>query len=817
MSASRVHAVGTASLTDGDLTAPPRAGSPRGWWRAAVDRLAGSDPGLSQLRTALQAVLGMALALLATWGLVHATGAMQVDPAGLPPAVVAAQHHGALVVALIVSGLVAMLASFNVRDATVRGQLVSGALLPLPMLASVAVGIALSRWHPLALAWMVVALAGGVYLRRFGPRGFSAGMVLFQGAFFGYFLAAEIALRDLGWLAAFMAVGVVASLVVSLGLLRTDARRTLLRMWQSWRARAGRLLLIASEIADTGCSARRRTALHEQLARQLTRLNEATLMIDGQLADPDSSRAALLLHQRLFDMELALTNVCRFAVGLTDRCPDPDVRAALREALAALLASDHPRAAAAVDTLRATRPADHTTAVLVDRFSQSVLALSAARREWLAVARAEAATAPRPADHSGTDTRPAGDDDARDGSGDEAFVPAVELAGGWLPGSVSVSEEAGRRRGPNRWLDGATVPPYLRTAIQAGVAGTIAVLAGGALSQQRLYWAMLSAFLAFLATSNTGEQVRKAFFRMGGTAVGIVLGYVVVHLIGGNLPASFAIIGVSLFLGIYLIRVNYTFMAAGVSISMSLLYEQLGEFSWSLLVLRLEETALGVGAVIVTVLLVLPLRPQRVLTAGVLLWFRALEDVVDKALATVEGADPVTRLDVRRLDAAQHDLVTTARPLQHATFGRHGSQLREILAVTAAARYYTRNLATGVRRWDDLADLPGWPTAAGQLRGSLAVIGERLEQRVTAPYVRSAALFDVVDRELPADRGRDHLVLRDLMLLDGAMARLAVALRLPVHDHDTAGDSPGPGALSPRTGRDDHDLVGHMARRSAGA
>ena len=94
---------------------------------------------------------------------------------------------------------------------------------------------------------------------------------------------------------------------------------------------------------------------------------------------------------------------------------------------------------------------------------------------------------------------------------------------------------------------------------------------------------------------------------------------------------------VVLFLGIYLIRVNYTFMVIGITMMLSLLYYQLGEFSWHLLVLRLGETAVGVGAVVLTVLVVFPLRPQRVLTTAVLLWFRSVSELLDASLDRLTG------------------------------------------------------------------------------------------------------------------------------------------------------------------------------------
>jgi uncharacterized membrane protein YccC len=114
------------------------------------------------------------------------------------------------------------------------------------------------------------------------------------------------------------------------------------------------------------------------------------------------------------------------------------------------------------------------------------------------------------------------------------------------------------------------------------------------------------------------------------------------------------IVLVAMFFGIYLIRVNYMFLTVAITVMISQLYVQLGQFGWPILLLRLVETAVGVGAVVVTVLLVVPLRPQRVLTTGLLLWFRALRALVEAALGRLERDAEALRPLVRELDAGGH-------------------------------------------------------------------------------------------------------------------------------------------------------------------
>ncbi|MER6267466.1 FUSC family protein [Streptomyces sp900105755] len=124
------------------------------------------DPGRVRLRFAARAVLGIGLA------------------------VVACAVAGHSVTGAVTGGLAALLALFTVADATVRGQAVTTALLPvvgLPVLAAAA------ELHdvPVARDLVFLAVVGvGVYVRRWGPRGHSLGVFAFMTFFVAQFLHA---------------------------------------------------------------------------------------------------------------------------------------------------------------------------------------------------------------------------------------------------------------------------------------------------------------------------------------------------------------------------------------------------------------------------------------------------------------------------------------------------------------------------------------------------------------------------------------------------------------------------------------------------
>ncbi|SHG81412.1 Fusaric acid resistance protein-like [Jatrophihabitans endophyticus] len=756
--------------------------------RDGVDRLAGADPGLTQLRTATQAILGIVVAVGLVYGFVRLTGALQLPAAAGPPAVVTATNHALLIVSMLVGGILAMMAGFVVNDPSPRQQLVSTLLLPAPMLAAIAVGLLLGPYRVASLAWLVVLMTLAVYVRRWGPRGFAAGLVAFNGGFLGFFLHRQLSLGDLGWLAADVGLGVVAASFVRFVVLRDDPERALERMRRSWQQRARRLLDLGAEtVAASGPRHRSRDgvdALHRhphdgQLRRQVVRLNESTLIIEAQLVltSPTSARVEA---QELFGAELSLTNCARFCAALPHVLTPADaaLRAGADAAVRAARDEQWPLVRDRAAGLREHPGSTERATTLVRRLALS-LEQYAASRERL---------------HHAIEER-------RRGVTVATFQPAVELASGFLPGSVPVSAQASTTPGRGRF-ERTVMPPYVRSSLQIAVAATVAVVVGDLVDGFRLYWAVLAAFLAFMATTNTGEQVRKALFRVAGTAIGIVVGDVLVHATGGNVAAALPVVLVVLFLGIYLIRTNYTFMVVGVTMMLSLLYYQLGEFSWDLLVLRLAETAVGVGAVVLTVLVVFPLRPQRVIAAGVLLWFRALATLLDHSLDRLLGGETrPLRSDIRALDASWAALEAAAEPLRRATFGRNSTQLAEIRAVSSAARFYARSLGDAVA---ELADphLPALRPAARDLRGSVAAIDTRLESGTHGTYVRAAALVERAARELPADAELAHLALRDLTLLDGALARFAAALDMQVRDHDTSdllggGGGGGHGAPSP--------------------
>jgi uncharacterized membrane protein YccC len=754
------------------------------------DWLVGPDPGLNRLRIVVCATLAIAGAIGAEWLFVHFTGALQrpAPPMAAGAAAagrVAAANHGTLIFAIVLGGIIGLTATITVQDISLRDQVVSMLALPLPMIGALALSLAVAGDRVLALSLLPLILAAGTYLRRFGPAGVRVGPLLFTGYLFGFLLGAVIAVGDIGWLVAEIGVAILVAIVVKAGVFHDTSSRALRRTQRSYAARARRLAGLAlAAFDDPGPRASRR------LHRQRTRLAQAAELIDGQLADPDAApagSAAALLHQRLFDARLALANLARFAEALGRSPLHAGQREQVREILASLQDGRFDRARASAVAFAGTLaapagPDSDNTEIIAHRFAGSVTDFTDALSQWLALA------------------------DQANG-GDALFTPAVPLRqGGSLSLTAAATAQASVTAGTGGHLGRAAVAPYVRTAIQLGVAIGVAVALGDLLSGLRFYWAVIGAFVVFQGTSNTEEQIGKALSRIVGTLVGIVVGSRLVDLIGPHAAGwMIVVILVSVLLGLYLQRADYAFLVIGVTVMVSQLYIEIGDFSDALLVQRLEETAIGAAVAATVVLVVLPLHASRVARVALHDYLAAMASLLRHAYEVLGGAGDAASLpgDTQVLTSAYRSLEPTIQSMRRVQAGGQSQRAGLAVAAARAARHYALNL---------VRDIPP-PAEADAGTAALLDRGCRtLQESMTAlqsaaggshagTYTRSASLFDLIEQQLAAggsNAGHGYLALRDLRLIDGALAELAEALGMDITSYDVgpAGD-PAPPAGPP--------------------
>jgi len=129
---------------------------------------------------------------------------------------------------------------------------------------------------------------------------------------------------------------------------------------------------------------------------------------------------------------------------------------------------------------------------------------------------------------------------------------------------------------------------------------------------------------------------------------------------------------------------------------LALLYSLIGTFTPEVLVLRLEETALGALAGGIAAVLVLPTKTRTIIREDVVEVLTALRQFIGDATGLLRDADTVDLIDQsREIDKKLADLRKAAEPMTHviSPYRNQRSELRHLLAILASSAYYARDLA----------------------------------------------------------------------------------------------------------------------------
>ncbi|MCW0213865.1 MAG: FUSC family protein [Pseudonocardia sp.] len=595
---------------------------------------------------------------------------------------------------MMLGAILALMASFGISDPTRGGQAITMLHIPLFMAGGMAIALSVDRNRLASLVVFVAVMVAAVVIRRFGPRYFVAGMVAFIGYFFALFL--QLRVEQMPLVLAAIAVATAWAMLLALVLLPVRNDRVLRRLVRAFEARVQAAAAAAAELVAASCppdgpaAAHRSEKLLATLSSRLVRVNEAALIIDGQLGSPGAvagDAAAEAVRRALFDGELAASGVadgarllaaCGHRLPVPVRGPATSLLAALRtgrwdavEDAARLLEDVSGSLVGALPLAAGTQPGGVPldTAHVVRRMAASAQVLVAARRDWTA--------APAAADQSGP------------GAG---FVPAVQLFGGAMPGAAKTVQEMLDGSGGRWWT---RLSLSTRQAVQVGIATALAIAVGDAVSGQRYYWAVLAAFIAFTGTATSAETVAKAVNRVLGTLIGIGLAIPLVALTGHSIEVGLPIALLSIFGAFYLLRVSYALMTFFITLLLGELYALIGTFTPALMVLRLEETAIGGVIGCAVALLVLPTRAGTAATLA----RRLILDQLDTLLQGLgrrlrdPDADVDLHADARALDARLHQLLVLTRPLvRPVLFAPDADRQRRLRTYTALA-HHARRLA----------------------------------------------------------------------------------------------------------------------------
>ncbi|NJP99828.1 FUSC family protein [Streptomyces sp. PLAI1-29] len=410
-------------------------------------------------------------------------------------------------------------------------------------------------------------------------------------------------------------------------------------------------------------------------------------------------------------------------------------------------------------------------------------------------------------------------DEPKDPKGKEKRKGERERAGetarkdGATPGTDAEEPSDGEPRGLRR--------PSTRTAFQVTVGSALAIAGGELLSPQRWYWAVLTCWVVFLGTASTGEILVKGYRRLTGTAIGVFAGAGLAGLAGGRPGLAFGIILICVFAAFYVAPVSHTLTSFFMTSMLGLLFTLLDTYSSAVLLLRVEETLIGVACGLIAALLVLPIRTSEHTDGLLRTVLERMRDVTEEAVRRLSGerggSAPVAGADLleaaRELDDALDGLRAAVKPLTHpiSPLRTRSQTARYILALLDGGAYHVRSLAavaeqvTGGSR---ISPDPRVASAAGRLSRNLRTLTDSLAEPGERP-AEGGVLLPASDTltlaviEHPARSPVGARVARHIQRLDEIVIGLAEPLGVPVEGGGTRGRTPSGGKPAPPNGQDD--------------
>jgi uncharacterized membrane protein YccC len=546
----------------------------------------------------------------------------------------------------------------------------------------------------------------------------------------------------------------MCSFVWSAYLLPDRPEAVLRRTVRSLRAR---MAIVVDTTAETVQAGRLDERRRRRLRIRAGRLDETALMVQSQIEEkvnpgalwPGVSGEDLALW--LFDAELTVERLATAGA----RAAAADIPAATRVELAEALAQLG--RAIRIPQPEGLQQAANLAQHLVDRPSDPATDL-AVRRLALAII-----------------------DSARAASEVRARIERVAA-------QVETSSPSPAQDNDSEQQAQPTLRPTTRQAIQVAVAASLAIVIGESVSPARWYWAVIAAFVVFAGTDSWGETLTKGSQRLLGTALGVPSGVLIATLVSGNTAASLVMIFVCLFCAFYFMKVTYSLMTFWITTMLALLYGLLGQFTYHLLLLRIEETAIGAVIGVAVAMLVLPVNTRTSIRNDARTFFATLSELIDASVTTLFGGGPAANPTetARQLDRNLQQFRNTAKPMTAGLAGLAGRRsMRHGLRMLTACDRYARILARSSDRYDNTFPqlVEAVRSAAAQIRRNIDVLTTALEFNHPATVFPATDFLDAAGSlarqdgdQRPADSRRLLASLHSLRQIDRAVINAAIDL-----------------------------------------
>jgi uncharacterized membrane protein YccC len=551
--------------------------------------------------------------------------------------------------ALNLLGVIVGVSAIAVNDPDLPDQRISTMLIPLPALVAVALGVPVSPNPAIKELVLLAVIFTAVRLRQFRARGAVIGLVLFITYLFAVNLSLQV--NQLPWAAMTILIGTLVAFLVRFVILPGHPVPIFRQKVRALQASINALL---DELINLLQNPEREHGYPQTLSKQLYKISDLAIDLENLLGPRTDITAAEdpveVWRSNLLEVEMSLETLVDSSLHIVqEKLASPENLAGLADFFRSLQASVQSKISEQplqADMLKVHRP----------KPDSSTLDTALNHMEWAARSIIERGPWQTPEEMEG-------------------HLKTTNI--------VSPHQPAAQTSADN-----------LKLAIQATSAGGLAMIVGVLISGTRWYWAVVAAFVLFVRASSIEETISRAWHRVAGTLVGVLVGIFLVQFVIHDARLEVFLLFAGFFTAYFLVTLTYTGFVFVLTVVLAILYRLLGNFAPGLLVLRLEETLAGASIGVLVALFVFPKYSSRKNRENITDFMQKINQALEPVLPNVERAESFDELrhTLREIDqqlkilrGAQSSL--GGRVLSHSSPATR-ERIRKLSLLGIAIRHY---------------------------------------------------------------------------------------------------------------------------------
>ncbi|TMU83769.1 FUSC family protein [Bacillus sp. BHET2] len=586
-------------------------------------------------------------------------------------------HHPSITPA-IVSGMVGMLGIFVVMDDTTAKKKVTTPLIGVTVAIGITLGSAFAQYSLVVNGLLVGMIFSAFYFSRFAIRYFSMGMAGFMSIYISSILQLDVA--HLEWFYLGIVIGVVYAFLYNFIIFK-DSVHMLRRSMRSFHIQSNLTFTILMKMIEDPETSNKRRKL---LDRNVRRLNEYARSVAGDINENDLKKLwpgieASQLRLYVFDTEMLIQTLTDSLKRLKDLEALEVME--LRRLLVWVLHSLRDAEVLAQDYDPRSLEEAETAIQALRLLLSEVLNQEEKPQGWVYLLRRI-----------------------------ESIANHVLEAAITIQESLKVSEykeipvespnESEDEEKEDTQEETKSLKPATRKAIQALVAGTLAIIVGELIAPAQPYWVLLTTFIIQIGTETVGRTYIKAFQRSIGTVIGAILGFGAADLVSGHSQLEVILLFVVLFLAFYLFTVSYTLMSLFITMLIAFMYDLLlGGISMQLMGARVIDTIAGAVIALTVSAFVFPKKTKDKVADSFDDFFADLKGYVSSYIGTfiVLKDKPLTD-QAFELDQKMQAMKDEAQSLLQRPGSLTRSGIGRWITVVTAINYYAKHLLASSHR-----------------------------------------------------------------------------------------------------------------------